>query len=257
MVAAYPDLLPEVTGLPSPVGIELQSGVKPLLRFARDVRTDLEDDRWTTDLADVAREPETLGKGRAMPVYTVYRNVQSFGTLSEEVERHGLCYTLLAMRGGTLLTTPEYGRTRGHTNSVAPGTHIPYPEIHEVLTGDAWLYLQQGATNSPADTVVMPLHSGDKAVVAPGWASVLVNIGEKPLIVGTWRMADCQTEHDALVALGGMAHYILRSDTGKPFCEANEHYKTVPVPRHVVPREFPDFGLTTGEPLLTDRKSVV
>ena len=250
MVVAYPELLPEITGLPSPVGLELQDGIKPQLRFARDVRTDLEDDRWTTDLSDLSSDPEAVRRARAVPVYTVYRQVKPIGGIADEIVRHGLLYNLLVMRGGVLPGTPEYFRSRGHSNSVAPGTNLPYPEIHEVITGEAWLYLQSNATDAPEDTVKMPLHAGQKAIVAPGWASLLVNISEKPLVVGTWRMADCRTEHEALEALGGMAHFVLKGDNNKPTCEANPRYKTVPVPRTASPHDFPDFGLSDKEPLL-------
>ncbi|MBC8140935.1 MAG: hypothetical protein H7Y38_05785 [Armatimonadetes bacterium] len=251
MIAAYPELLPETTGLPSPVGVELQSGTKPQLRFERDVRTDVADDRWTTDLADVAREPDTLRRARAEPVYTVYRRVLPGGGVSREIERHGLTYNLLVMRGGTLPGATEYVRNRGHANSVAPGTSLPYPEIHELLTGEAWLYLQHGTTDTPTDTVVIPLRAGQKAIIAPGFASLIVNVGDKPLVVGTWRMNDCETRHDELEALGGMAHFVLKGGDGKPFCEANERYKTVPVPRTALPHVLPDFGLSEGEPLLS------
>lgn len=251
MIAAYPELMPETTGLPSPIGVELQSGIKPHLRFSRDIRTTVEDDRWTTDIADVCREPDTVRRARAEPLYTVYRKVEPATGITAEMERHGLIYNLLIMRGGTVTGTPEYVRNRGHANSVAPGTSLPYPEIHEILTGEAWLYLQEGTSDTPADTVILPLHAGQKAIIAPGWASLLANVGEKPLVVGTWRMAECETRYDALETLGGMAHFMLKGDDGKPFCEANEQYRTVPVPRTAKSHIFPDFGLSESEPLLS------
>ncbi|MBC8139553.1 MAG: hypothetical protein H8F28_27045 [Fibrella sp.] len=251
MTAIYADLPPETTGFPSPLGIELAGDTTPRLHFEPDVHTDAPESRHTTDLLAVAREPDAISKA-SMPqtLYHVYRNVRTTEAMHEEVTRRGLCYTLMVLRDGTIHDTPEWVRTRGHTNSLAPGTNLPYPEIHELLHGEACLYLQHGVTDGVDDVVILPLRAGDKAVVAPGWASLLANVGAEPLVVGTWRMGDCHTEHTELVAQGGMAHFLVRGGNGTPLFEANNRYKVVPEPRIAAPKELPDWGLTRAEPLL-------
>ncbi len=250
MITRYEPLPPEVTGLPSPLLMEAVIGGVPCLQFGGDVLCDAADGVRTADLRAVAREPgavDTTNGGE--PLYHVYRNVRP-ALLSESMERFGFSYALTTFKAGTIGGGAEWVRTRGHTNSDAPGTNLSYPEIHEVLRGEAWLYLQHGATEHPTDAVTIPLMAGDKAVVAPGWASLLVNVGVSELIVGTWRMADCETERTALAERGGMAHFVLRGGDGAPFCEANSRYKAVPEARTAAPKELPDWGLTRTESLL-------
>lgn len=236
-----------VTGLPSPVHGTISEVGEPELLFGDDVTVGERDVRTASDLTYVLREPNPAQGSKCL--YVVYRNVAS-GALSSEIERRGLSYGITVLNAGTIPGTQEWTRTRGHTNSDAPGTNLPYPEVHEVLHGEAWLYLQNGTGDRVSDTVVIPLMAGNKIVVAPGWASLLVNTGSEPLVIGTWRMADCITEGAALLERGGMAHFVLRGPDGKPFCEANEQYNTVPLPREACPKELPDWGLSTGEPLL-------
>lgn len=236
------------TGLSSPLTVSFLDDGAPRFGFGPEVQTgEPAEIRYAADLRPLLREPETAVAGDAL--YAVQRYVMP-ANVAAEMERRGLRYVLTALRAGTVRGSAEWVRTRGHTNSVAPGTHLPYPEIHEVLHGEAWLYLQHGATDRPEDVVILPLAAGDKAVVAPGWASLLANVGTAPLVVGTWRMEDCQTETAEFQARGGMAHFILRNQSGGPVCAANPRYKAAPAPRPAEPKELPDFGLTRGEPLL-------
>jgi oxalate decarboxylase/phosphoglucose isomerase-like protein (cupin superfamily) len=241
-------LLPAQTGLPTPLTLSQdESGaIRPV--FGEGVATaEPVDVRYAQDLSGFLREPGAALPGAAL--YSVQRGVMP-ETLSGEMERRGLRYALTVLRAGTVGRSREWVRTRGHHNSLAPGTNLPYPEIHEVLHGDGLLYLQHGSVGHPADVVILPVSAGDKAVVAPGWASLLVNVGEAPLTIGTWRMDDCHTESGELQPFGGMAHFVLRADTGTSSLEPNGRYKAVPEPRRAEPKELPDWGLTRAEPLL-------
>lgn len=250
MITRYEPLPPGVTGLPSPLRMEAVIGDVPCLQFGDDVLCDAAEGVRSAALRAVAREPGAVDRTNgAEPLYHVYRNVRP-ALLADAMNRYGFSYALTAFKAGTIGGGAEWVRTRGHTNSDAPGTNLSYPEIHEVLRGEAWLYLQHGTTDRPTDAVTIPLAAGDKAVVAPGWASLLANVGAGELIVGTWRMADCETERTALAAFGGMAHFVLRGENGEPFCAPNAHYKDAPAPRIAQPKELPDWGLTHAEPLL-------
>ncbi len=243
-------LPPDVTGLPSPLGVT--HGDVPTLSFGRDVRTGAVETRRVSELGGVLYRSDPAGGDPATgdaALYAIYRDVRPDG-LSDAIEQRGLCYTLLVVKSGTIPGSPEWARTRGHTNPAAPGTPVGYPEIHEVLQGEARLYLQEGVTDHPNAIAVMPLYAGDKAVVAPGWASLLANVGTEPLVVGTWRMADCLTAHQEIERHGGMAYFVLEGQGGEPVYAPNPRYRSVPEPRPLVPKELPAFGLTRAEPLL-------
>jgi oxalate decarboxylase/phosphoglucose isomerase-like protein (cupin superfamily) len=242
----------EITDLHPFAGINAGLDASTLsLRFSPEVSVEAEERRKSTELRTLLCDPESSAADDTL--YTLYRRIAPTPESREEIVRRGLVYTALALRPGTI-GTQELARTRGHGNSSAPGTSIAYPEVHEVWHGHGLLYLQNGVTSDAGrETVVTPLVPGDKAVVAPGWASLLVNIGDTPLVVGSWRSEDCILQLDALADLGGMAHFILKGDTqGSWQAEPNGRYGTdVLPPRVVTSQDIAAFGLKKDEPMLT------
>ena len=218
------------------------------VRFGPEILAPEPERRTSGDLKPVLYAPEAADPADLL--YTVCRGVVPRDQ-AEEFRRRALVYVVTVLRGGTI-GGAERVRTRGHTNSTAPGTSIAYPEVHEVWAGRALLYLQGEVDPTPDDVVTIAMEEGDKAVVAPGWAALMVNAGDEPLVLGTWRTADCVTEYDAVVARKGMAHFVLASAAPSGFALApNPAYRSVPPPRAVEPRDLPDFGLKKDQPMLT------
>ena len=234
------------TDLRDRAGMEVTLHAGPLLAFGSGVAASGLEQRTAAELSSVLYEPETAREQDV--IYTVYRGIGP-KELLPEMERRGLVYVTLAMRPGTI--GAEWVRTRGHINPDARATSIAYPEVHEVWYGDALLYLQKETAPDVSDVVTIPLHPGDKAVVAPGWACLLANVGDTPLVVGTWRTADCVPVTEGLTALGGMAYYVLPGARPAMWTFArNPKYRTAAPPRTVAPREMPEFGLKPEEPML-------
>lgn len=231
------DLHP-VSGLPltlAPASLALRFGAdvtapEPVYRRADDMRSVL--------LDSAAAEGDDI-------VYAVYRGLATEETAAA-IRQRGLLYAALILREGRVGS--ERVRTRGHTNSPASGTSVPYPEVHEVWHGRALVYLQAEAARDVSDVAAAELGPGDKIVVPPGWASLIANIGDTALALGTWRTEDCVPQYAALEALGGMAHFVLAEGAGYGF-EPNPHYRSVPVPRRKAARDFPEFGLHRSEPM--------
>lgn len=240
----YPDNLHEWAGLDA-----VLDETALALHWGPDVSAPPGETRPASALAPVLFDK--AARSDTNPLYVVYRGVAPLETQSE-MARRGMEYATLVMRAGTI-GGREWTRTRGHINSPAPGTRVAYPEVHEVWHGQALLYLQKEAGAIVSDAVVIALSPGEKAVVAPGWAGLLVNVGETPLVTGSWRSTDCVLEHDALTHLGGMAHFLLQDTNVSGGCTfaPNPRYENVPVPRVVPARELVDFGLKHGEPMLT------
>ncbi len=248
---------PDAMGVPASGTTRLdETGLGPVILDAPNLALRFEDAgvqapsgyaRVSSDLQPVLLDSAS---GRADDaIYTVYRGVAP-GDTRDEIARRGLVYVALVMRPGKI--GREWVRTRGHINSHASSTHLAFPEVHEIWQGEAVLYLQCEAARSVSDVVVMPLKAGDKAVIAPGWASLLVNVGDEPLAFGSWRTSDAHPEYANLEALGGMAHFVLGGDSpGAYELESNPRYRDVVAPRTLAARELPDFGLVGGEPMLT------
>jgi len=206
----------------------------------------------TGELNAVLLDPAAAGDD-TRTLYSVCRDVAPEESV-EAIRRARLVYVVLMLRPGRI--GEEWTRTRGHINPLAPGTALPYPEVHEVWQGHALLYLQTAASDAPEDVVTVEMLPGQKAIVPPGWASLLVNIGEIPLVCATWRARGSEPGYAALEALRGMAHYVLAGpEPGKWTFEPNTRYRTAPVPRRVPCPEMPEAGLRPGEPMLTTFRS--
>ena len=240
-----------------PVNLHFRAGLNALLHpetlrieWGPDVSAPPGETRTAFDLAPVLCDAPEQSDNALL--YVVHRGIAPHETQSE-MEQRGVEFATLVMRPG-VVSGREWTRTRGHVNSPAPHTRTAFPEVHEVWHGLALLYLQKEAAPDVSDVVIILLAPGEKAVVAPGWASLLVNVGDTPLVTGSWRTTDCVLEHDALLQLGGMAHCVLQTD---PFvlghCDfaLNPKYHAAPAPRFVPARELSDFGLKHDEPMLT------
>jgi oxalate decarboxylase/phosphoglucose isomerase-like protein (cupin superfamily) len=218
------------------------------LVFGSDVMISTKPERRPAyELASVLQHPEAIDPEDIL--YTVYRGIAT-PEAAPEIARRGLTYVALVLRAGTI--GDEWVRTRGHTNSHARSTLVALPEVHEVWHGRGLLYLQRTVEPDVDETVAIPLLPGRKVVVAPGWASLIANIGDEPLVLGSWRALDCQPHHEALIALGGMAHFIVddeQSDQGYAF-EPNPRYNSASEPRVIAPQDMVDFGLKSDEPML-------
>jgi len=280
MIETVALLKPEETGLASSLYAELSGGDTPSLSYRTGVKEDgLNLHRvidpgsekeliQAADFRGLLYQPESIHVPD--PIYAIYRDIRP-ENLADEIEHRGLRYALAMLRDGTIRETEEWVRTRGHITAPAPGTNLRYPEVYEILFGNGLLYLQNGTGDWVNDTVVIPLSVGDKAVIAPGWASMVINVGARPLIIGAWCVNDAvpaETESGGtpmpgesepsqlsgpaeLLERGGMAHYVLRDTEGLPYYVANPKYTNVPMPRTILPKEMPDWGLSRATPLLT------
>ncbi len=206
------------------------------------------DVRRASDLSCVLFDAAGSGDPDA-PVYVLHRDAATPET-RPEIERRGLLFVAVAVRAENL--GEEKARTRGHVNSHAARTAIVFPEVIEVWHGRALVYLQaRPDAEAGGDVAAIELAPGDKTVVPPGWASVVVNIGGgDALVYGSWRARECEPQHAALDALGGMAHFVLDASNGYGL-EPNTRYRSTPIPRILPARDLPMLGLPRTEPMFT------
>jgi glucose-6-phosphate isomerase len=220
----------------------------PALAWGANVAAPAPETRFVRDLAPVLRDAARSGDPDS-PVYDLHRDAATPET-RPEIERRGLLFVAVAVRAANL--GDEKARTRGHVNSHAARTATVFPEVVEVWHGRALVYLQAKAdAEAGGDVATLELAPGDKAVVPPGWASLVVNVGGgEALVYGSWRARECEPQHAALEALGGMAHFILEGSTNYAL-EPNERYRSAPIPRSLFARDFPTLGLLRTEPMFT------
>lgn len=129
--------------------------------------------RTAEDLRDVLACPDCACTG---PAYYMYRGaVQSAGDRAWMEDRK-LRFDITVIPPRTLCG--EYIKTKGHYHPADP-SGSGYPEIYEVLAGEAH-YLIQAADCS--DIVLIAARSGDVVVIPPGYGHVTINPSKRSVL---------------------------------------------------------------------------
>ncbi len=187
------------------------------------------------------------------PCYLMYRDLRREAD-QELLAAHGLRYDITVTLPGRL--GAELMKTAGHYHSRAPHTSLSYPEIYEVLSGEALFLLQrvQDPDAALADLVVeevVLIHClpGERLLIPPHYGHVTINAGMKPLVVADLIARASRNTYGAIRDAGGAAYYILapgRIEQAQP----NPRYSNVPPIQYANTPDEAGLGLR-GPPLYT------
>ena len=106
------------------------------------------------------------------PLYFMYRDLSKSPEDREWLRAEDLRYDITVIPARILCG--EYVKTKGHHHPPGPGG-VPYPEIYEVLRGEAHYLLQ---TRAADDVRLVRAAAGDRVLVPPGYGHVTINPGE-------------------------------------------------------------------------------
>jgi len=179
--------------------------------------------RRISDLKDVLLDPPEE-EGDA---YYMFRDVCRPED-REKFEAHAVRYDITVIPPGTI--GKEYIKTFGHYHPEA-GYGLSYPEIYEVLDGEALFLLQ---TRDASDFIAVRAGKGDVAVMLPNYGHVTVNTGTKPLIMANLVSSKFSSEYGAVREKHGFAWYYTTEGWVK-----NPHYDTHPEILETGPSPFP------------------
>lgn len=127
----------------------------------------------------------------------------------------------------------ELNKTLGHYHSLAP-SGVAYPEIYEVLAGEAVYLLQKrGSHVKTEDVVYCRAHAGDQILIPPGYGHATTNAGNGTLVMSNL-IALQESDYSDFVSHKGAALYFMKPvKAGKPVIKLNPSYarKGTPKPR--------------------------
>lgn len=168
-----------VSGLP--IGIDQETG--QLIDLDGSVFWDGPGQRKFGDLRAVVAVPEAVDAVADQTAYFTYRDVRlaSETGLAANGLRYDVTVTLPGALGG------EHIKTAGHYHAL-DANGVSWPEIYDVLSGEAAFVLQKAEgdpSGDPAVTrgIVVVAGPGDRLVIPPDFGHVTVNIGSTPLVV--------------------------------------------------------------------------
>ena len=148
-------------------------------------------------MKEVIFDQSWLAGAEDFELYYMYRDLFLSRADKEKLLQQGLRYDITIIPPNML--GREYIKTAGHYHPLVPGGSVTYPELYEVLEGEA-LYLLQNQDLS--DVVAVYASAGDKVLVPPGYGHITINRSNKTLKMANFVARNFSSLYDPLQGEG-------------------------------------------------------
>ncbi|MGZ4890664.1 MAG: glucose-6-phosphate isomerase family protein [Halobacteriota archaeon] len=196
------------------------------------------------DLRNVAFDTAWFEDASDCDAYYMYRDLSLTQDDADMIKRSQLRYDITIMP--PLQMGLEFVKTYGHYHprvSEQPG--YTYPEVYEVLDGDAHYLLQRADNHGVDEVLLVKATKGDKVIIPPNYGHVTINPSEKTLKMANWVCRSFESLYKQYTEFHGGAYYELIN--GRLL--HNQAYEQVPEIRIVYPKETPECGLVKRKPM--------
>ncbi|WP_440953876.1 glucose-6-phosphate isomerase family protein [Methanosarcina sp. Mfa9] len=208
------------------------------LQFGETIREP--DVRLLSDMKDVLADKEWLRSAGDFELYYMYRELSRTESDLQRIRKAGLRYDITVIPPARL--GKEFVKTKGHYHPIVPGAKVSYPEIYQVLEGEAVYLLQKAEGESIPDVVVIEAEKGDVVIVPPGYGHISINRSETTLKMANWVCTSFSSVYEPIRKAGGGAYYLLEEGF-----VVNPGYSEVPEIRRLEPVEPELLGLERRE----------
>lgn len=163
------------------------------------------DIRRLYDMSDVIYDKNWLAGAENVELYYMYRDLYLSRSDQEKLLEQGLRYDITIIPPRMLGV--EYIKTAGHYHPLVPGGKVTYPEIYEVLEGEA-LYLLQKQNLS--DVVAVSAFAGDKVLIPPDYGHITINRSNNTLKMANFVARDFSSIYEPYKEMGGGAYFFTK-----------------------------------------------
>lgn len=163
------------------------------------------DIRRLYDMSDVIFDKEWLAGAEDFELYYMYRDLYLTRADRDRLLDQGIRYDITVIPPGML--GREYVKTAGHYHPLAPGGRVSYPEMYEVLEGEA-LYLLQKLDLSRV--VAVNASPGDKVLVPPDYGHITINRSNKTLKMANFVAREFSSLYEPYRQKGGGAYFFTK-----------------------------------------------
>lgn len=203
------------------------------------------DIRYLFDMKDVIFDRNWLEAADNIELYYMYRDLFLSRSDEKRLIEQGLRYDITIIPPRML--GREYIKTAGHYHPLVPGGSITYPELYEVLEGEA-LYLMQKRDLS--DILVVNASAGDKVLVPPNYGHITINRSNKTLKMANFVARNFSSLYDPIKDRAGGAYFFTTDGWIK-----NERCPEAAELRRIQAPQVANIGLSKGRemyPLLRE-----
>lgn len=156
------------------------------------------------------------------PVYSIAMDV---GKIEHRpmLEKLHLLYGAVTYAAGMLGGEPV--RSQGHIHKISPASGWSTPEVYEIWSGKAIIYMQEKAEDQPGRCFAVEAGPGEVVIVPPGWAHATLSAdSSQPLTFGAWCDREYGFEYEGVRAHKGLAWFPLQVSRGLINWQKNAHY---------------------------------
>ncbi|MCK9641430.1 MAG: hypothetical protein M0R39_16110 [Prolixibacteraceae bacterium] len=182
------------------------------------------------------------------PVYSIAMDVGKKEHLPQLEQLH-LLYGAVTYAAGRLGEEPV--RSQGHIHKVSPLSGWSTPEVYEIWSGRAIIYMQETANDRPGKCFAVIANPGEVVIVPPYWAHATISADpEQPLTFGAWCDREYGFEYDGVRAHNGLAWFLLLAENGEIRWQKNPNYLDSEL---IVksPEIYNQLGIEPGKPIYT------
>ncbi len=135
----------------------------------------------------------------------------------------GLLFGVVTYAAGRLGREPV--RSQGHVHKKVRGNKLAPPEIYEIWSGKAIVYMQESADDDPGRCFAVEAGPGEVVIVPPDWAHATVSADpNEPLTFGAWCDREYGFEYGRVRAHKGLAWFPVLDESGRIDWLPNENY---------------------------------
>lgn len=194
-------------------GFNIRPTAQPMgFEYGPDVFGPKVENRTLDSIRKSLHDPDCSGPD---PVYSIAMDVGKTEHRSLLTQIH-LLYGAVTYAAGRLGDEPV--RSQGHIHKVSPFSGWSTPEVYEIWSGTAIIYMQETAGDQPGRCFAVMAHPGDVVIVPPCWAHATISANpEQPLTFGAWCDREYGFEYDQVRAHKGLAWF--------PFISQNREIK--------------------------------
>jgi len=180
--------------------------------------------RFLDDMKDVIYDRELSGgQSPERELYYMFRDICKAKD-QETVRENDLRYDITVIP--PCFIGEEFVKTQGHAHSLVAGTDVTYPEMYQILSGQA-IYMFEKREGEQIQTYYICGNKGDIVIVPPDYSHVTVNPSvDETLIMANWVERNFKSVYEPILESCGLGFYYVREGDGKDLFIENPSNKS-------------------------------
>lgn len=163
----------------------------------------------------------------------------------ELLEKLHLLYGVVTYAAGRLGDEPV--RSQGHIHKVSTFSNWSTPEVYEIWSGEAIVYMQEYAEDNPGRCFAVYAKAGDVVIVPPYWTHATISANpDSPLTFGAWCDRDYGFVYDGVRKHGGIAWFPMFTVGNKIEWIPNPLYNTSKLILKS-PNDYSELGISSSK----------